>query len=251
MERPNGYILAQDDDRVVIVTGVTRVSDNSKTSDMLQVWILATAQDPVATVRMGADDIICGDCIHRGPFGKRTCYVNVVQAPLAIWRAWQRGAYPWLPKSRYADVFTGRVVRWGAYGDPAFIPLDVIRWASFFARGWTGYTHQWRNPAHAALKPFVMASCDSEQDRIDARARGWRTFRVRDASEPLMSGEIVCPASNEAGHLTSCADCRLCDGRHDGRMERPTDQRKDIAIIVHGVGARNFKPQLIQIGALA
>lgn len=239
MDTNTGYILHQSADRVVIVTGTGRSSTNAKTGGMLQVWILATRDNPVQAVKSGLDAMVCGDCPHRGT----TCYVQVGKAPLGIWKKWSRGGYAFLPKSRYPEVFSGRMVRWGAYGDPFYIPIDIVRWISFFAAGWTGYTHQWRRTDATALKPFVMASVDSEQERIQAARAGWRTFRVRGEGAPLMAGEITCPASKEAGHRTVCADCMLCDGNAFQGV------RKDISIQVHGTRKSRFVAQqpLIQI----
>jgi hypothetical protein len=106
--------------------------------------------------------------------------------------------------------------------------------------GWTGYTHQWSNPAYAAYARFVMACCDSVGDYADAKAAGWRTFRVRSANAPMGPNEISCPASDEAGKRTTCARCKLCSG------VKPSDPRKDVSIIVHGIGAKRFE-RLIQI----
>jgi len=91
---------------------------------------------------MGLDSIICGNCRLRGGNGrKRSCYVVYGQAPQSIWRKYQRGGYAFLPVDQYADVFSGRVVRFGSYGDPALIPLDIVRGIASVSAGWTGYTH--------------------------------------------------------------------------------------------------------------
>lgn len=67
--------------------------------------------------------------------------------------------------------------------------------------------------------------------------RGWRTFRVRSASDPLLPGEIACPASAEAsaeaGARVQCDRCLLCDGA--ARMD--IHRLPSIAIIDHGPGA--------------
>lgn len=142
--KPNGYVLEETTSRVVIATGFGRASANPKTGDMIQVWILARGVSPVDAVRMGLDDVVCGDCALRGEVGNpksRTCYVKVWQAPLSIWNAWKRGKYP---KLRDWSVFNGRVVRLGAYGDPAFISGMTIENILRYADGHTGYTHQWR-----------------------------------------------------------------------------------------------------------
>ena len=95
MKKPNGYILFENDLIVVIATGLVRPSDNAKTGGMVQIWILVKAENPVAASKSGADEAVCGDCPLRGVNGsERVCYVNLGQAPLGIWKAWERGAYP-------------------------------------------------------------------------------------------------------------------------------------------------------------
>jgi hypothetical protein len=240
--KPNGYILHETDDIVVIATGFRRRSANPKTGDMLQVWILLRHMNPVRAIKLGADAKICFDCGHRGRKGKgRTCYVRVANAPLGVWKAYRRGMYPYLPVERYADMFTGRKVRFGAYGEPVLIPLANMTEIARVASGHTGYSHQWKQPVYAPYSAFVMASCDTPQDYSDAKSAGWRTFRVRTEGSPLMPREISCPASDEMGKRTTCERCKLCSGA------RANDPRKDISIIVHGSGARAFS--LIQISA--
>lgn len=78
-----------------------------------------------------------------------------------------------------------------------------------------------------------MASVDTENEFEAARALGWRTFRVR-LTSALMPGEIVCPASQEGGHKTTCIDCRICSG-HAG-----ANNRKSVAIYSHGQGTVRF-----------
>ena len=229
----SGYILHETEQVAVIAT---LESENVKTGNMIQVWILNRAESPVASVKSGNDRLICGDCPHRGlnGFKDRTCYVNVARGPNAVWRAYRKGSYRFLPKSEYAAVFTNRAVRFGAYGDPVLIPLSIMRAIASLADGHTGYTHQWRKSEYQAYRAFLMASCDSIADYATARRLGWRTFRVRGASESILAREISCPASDEAGKRTQCLRCRLCSGTRAG------DPRKDITIIVHGIGARNF-----------
>jgi hypothetical protein len=61
---------------------------------------------------------------------------------------------------------------------------------------------------------------------------GWRTFRVRSAEEELHADEVMCPASEEAGHSTTCLACQLCRG--GGR------EAKSIAILAHGQRVKWF-----------
>jgi len=78
----------------------TLESENRKTGDMVQVWILCANQSPVSAVKLGLDSIVCGDCKHRGTgFSDRTCCVNVGQGPNSVYRAYISGSYPHLTKA--------------------------------------------------------------------------------------------------------------------------------------------------------
>lgn len=229
----SGYILHEDSLRVVIATDG---SENAKTGDMIQVWILPRNISPIEAVKTRQDDAICGDCKHRGSngFKDRSCYVNVIQGPNNVWRVYQRGSYPKLPISRYAEFFSGRAVRFGAYGDPVFIPLRKARAIVAVCKRHTGYTHQWKQAKFAPWREIIMASVDSIAEYESAKLASWRTFRVS-TSMDLQPREISCPASDEAGKKTQCVRCGLCNGA------RENDARKDITIMVHGVnGKRNF-----------
>lgn len=226
-----GYVLYETADIVVIAT---LKSKNRKTGRMVQVWILLRKVSPIKAVQLGLDQAICFECPHRGEgFKKRTCYVNL-RSPQAIWRAYRRGRYQHLAVERYTEVFAEAKIRFGAYGEPILIPLPIVEALTIVSRGWTGYTHQWRRAEYQPYRAYIMASCDNERDAIDASAAGWRYFRVRSEFEPLSAGEISCPASEEMGHRTTCAKCLLCSGA------RANDARKNIAIIVHGSGKKNF-----------
>jgi hypothetical protein len=224
----NGFILHEDTHRVIIATGFSSPSDNRKTGDMIQVWILVRSMDPVRAIQEGLDRLICGNCMHRGngDGSGRSCYVNVGQAPLGIWRAWKAGAYLPLPS---VSVFAGRRVRFGAYGDPTWIPLSLALAIAGASSGHTGYTHQWRKPSLQGWKSLLMASVDSPAELLIARSMGWSTFRVTPDLDHH-SIEILC-ASDRVG--TPCADCLACAGSRSGV--------RSIHIPVHGTGARHFK----------
>jgi len=216
---------------VAIATGIEgRASRNAKTGGIVQTWILREDMSPVEAVKSGADRAICGDCPHRGAVENgrnvgRSCYVTVFQAPLVVFKSMARGLYPNVSPTEAGARVSGRKVRLGSYGDPAAVPLEV--WAALLAstEAHTGYTHQWR--AFPAFKAFTMASCDTPQDQADAVAQGWRTFRGRLASEPVLPREVICPASKEAGEKTNCALCRACGGA-------AAKAKANIVIIVHG-----------------
>lgn len=204
-------------DGAPIVAIATMGTRNRKTGPMLQTWIMRADVAPTDARKSGEDASVCGDCPHRDG----TCYVTLWQAPLAVWRAYRRGSYkPADPRAVGAD----RLVRIGSYGDPAAGPMNIWRALVSGAVGHTGYTHQWR--IRPDLRDLVMASVDSPDERTEAAMKGWRTFRIRSAGEPLMRGEYRCPASKEAGARQTCASCQQCNGRPVG------DARKGSPVII-------------------
>jgi hypothetical protein len=238
--RITGYLLHETETIVIIATIKSR---NRKIGNMVQLWILNRTESPLQSIKSGSDANVCLDCGLRGFRGKkRICYVDIGRAPSQIWAKYQRGGYAFLAESEYARVFGGRAVRFGAYGEPVLIPLPMVAAIAALARKRTGYTHQWKKPQFAEYRAFLMASCDSPADYALADEMGWRTFRGRAAGEALLPGEITCPASDEAGHRTQCDRCGLCDGARGS-----DDARKNIVIVVHGIGAKNF----VRIGDIA
>jgi hypothetical protein len=208
----------------IVVIAITKFSKNRKTGNMVQTYILRADVDPVAAVRLGYDGSICGDCKHRGDgTGRgRSCYVNLGQGPLRVFKSFTLGDYPAVSPVNpvWKEIVSGRVVRIGSYGDPAALPVGF--WFSVVsgADSWTGYTHQWL--VRDDLRALCMASVDSPAEFDRAQADGWRTFRVRAPEHELFSEEVDCVSLKGV----SCADCRLCRG---GAI-----RAKSIAIPAHG-----------------
>jgi len=192
---------------------ITGNSSNRKTGNMLQTWIVVDGLSPTEACKSGADESICGNCIHR-PKNAGTCYVLTHQAPTAI------QSFPAKPLSKRLN---GTPLRLGAYGDPTAIPFG--RWQSLLAAkdapNHTGYTHQWTT-CDERFKELCMASVDNEEEYTIASAAGWRTYRVKRENDPLLEGEIYCPSHKGV----ECANCKLCGGRS---VDAP-----NIAIDVHG-----------------
>lgn len=213
---------------VAIATGFASPSTNIKTGPMIQTWILAQDEEPHVATKSGKDAAVCGDCKLR-PLNLGVCYVVTFQGPLSIYRTWKRGGYQeFLP-----DKFANLAVRFGAYGDPAAVPFEIWDAIGFQASMTTGYTHAWKycDPLH---KHYCMASVDSPQEAIAARAAGWRTFRVTtQPGDKSLSNEVVCPASEESGKKIQCIQCGACDGQ----VRR---LKSHIVIHAHGSGANNL-----------
>ena len=233
--KPNGYILYEGPSAidgspiVVIATGFASKTDNRKTGDMIQTWVIRSDVSPSIAAKDGRDAAICGDCIHRfnPETGKRACYVKVWQAPRSVYEAYGRGIYPRVTRMNdIAKLCEGRAIRFGSYGDPYAAPFWLWEAMARNAKAWTGYTHQWRKLG-ANWARYLMASADSLRDMMEAQARGWRTFRVTAAPfENVKGREVVCPASKERGARTNCAACRAC-------MGTSSKARASIQIAIH------------------
>jgi hypothetical protein len=214
-------------------------SANEKTGAMVQVYILRADMSPMDALRAGADTAICGDCSHRSvpSGGTGACYVQVAKAPQGIWQAHMRhGIGPRVSKQTIpfdASLLSGRKIRFGAYGDPAAVPLAVWSQLADIADGVTGYTHAWRY-ADTGFARFCMASVDDIADWPVAKAMGYRSYVVRKAGDPRPRGLVQCPASAEAGKKTVCAACMQCGGTSNGR-------RADITIEAHGATRKRFR----------
>ncbi|WP_316207490.1 hypothetical protein [Bradyrhizobium sp. SZCCHNR3118] len=228
---------------ICIATGIEDGGSNSKTGPMVQIYILRADQSPLQAAQNGADVSICGTCPHRGRIVRdaktgllsnvgRSCYVTLIRGPRVVWDAYSRGVYPDVPLAKARKLLARKVVRVGAYGDPGAVPIKVWKSALGLVADLTGFTHMWREVPE--LSAFCMASCDSEVDRVLAKALGFRTFRVRTKTEPKLSGEGHCPGSAEMGKATQCAVCMLCGGNR-------TNAKADITIAAHGAGKRNFE----------
>jgi hypothetical protein len=205
-------------------------SENGKTGDMCQVYILRPDLSPLDAIATGADRTICGDCPHRRRWVEalqrwvRTCYVDVGKSVTSVWRAFTRGSYPEYDPALHARYIRGRRIRWGAYGDPAILTESVVRTLTALADGHTGYSHQWRHDWAQWCRGLFQASCDSFADYLAASDMGWRTFAVVPQGDAPYSGKL-CPAT-AADSQAQCLTCRLCDGA-----------KTDIFVEAHGVGA--------------
>ena len=206
----------------VILTSITRKSVNPKTGKMVQAYILPVNEKP------NRQRSICGYC----PI-KEACYVTWYQDPRSTWASKNKERIPyWVA----ADIIAGRMLRIGAAGDPAMVPLHVWGILTSRVKGWTGYTHQWRT-CDEGFARYVMASVESSTERLLAKAKGYRTFRIRASIDSRKEFfEFVCPASTEGGHRSTCEKCGLCAGT--------SSKANDVVIIAHGRSANRLLPIL-------
>jgi len=195
---------------VLIATGFTEASSNSKTGRMIQTWILPQQIAPNLAFKTGYGRSVCGDCTHAG-YNNNTCYVIWYQGPRSVWDCYKRGNYP--PIGNDWHLFDDENVRLGSAGDPAMVPAEAWTEVLLRARKHTAYTHQWRQPWAQYLKGIAQASCDGLNDHLTAVSMGWHTYLVTPADTPDPAGMVHCAASTEKGNKTNCGICSLCDGK--------------------------------------
>ena len=143
---------------------------------------------------------------------------------------------PLLSDSRIRVLGARRLVRIGAYGDPAAVPLSVWENILTKAAGHTGYTHHWKT-CEPGLSKWCMASVDSPEERLIAHAMGWRTYRIATDGDPRFRGEALCPASEELGRKLTCARCMACNGN-------ARNFHGSVRVNIHGA---NWKKQAFQL----
>jgi len=218
---------------VVIASGFANKSANDKTGNMIQTFILRSDVEPHQAVKTGDDSSVCGNCVHR-PANGGACYVKVFQAPLSVFRAWKRGNIPKLPSN---DLFADKLVRFGSYGDPAAVPVSVLKAIKDVCAGSTGYTHQ---TAHKnfdnAVLDYRMVSADTPKQAKKHHEHKLRTFRVKVEGAPLLYNEIECLADSKG---LTCAECKLC--------ETATSDAPNIAINVHGATKKRYSDKFSKV----
>jgi hypothetical protein len=219
-----GPSMLDGEEIVGVLTGLPAPSKNTKTGPMLHTWILRADRSPITASKDGSDKSICGNCPLKGVDGKRRlCYVNLARAPTMVYKS-----LPNMPELNYSKI-RNYPIRLGAYGDHAALPTEVTMKLERAASFTTGYTHQWRT-CDQDLRGVLMASCETEEEKQDANSLGWSTFRVKSNTDRKLTGEAVCPASEESGKVLNCISCAMCKG----------SKGKDVVINVHGIGKNAF-----------
>lgn len=230
----------------VIATGLKSGSKNRKTGEhTIQIWVIPGAKGTARELSEdGKDKAICGSCPLRPVTAKKNgttvCYVQkqirISHGAAQVVAAHQRGSYD---KATTKDIekalAKSPLVRWGAWGDPLAIPRYVFERSSIFrlllsSVKHTGYTRRWvgldKDTSKWAQK-WLMASCHNAPEAKLADAAGWRYFRTRSKTDPLIDKERACPASKEMGHKLTCGTCRACDGT------KKAQNRPSISIVIH------------------
>lgn len=107
---------------------------------------------------------------------------------------------------------------------------------------WT-YTHRAREIRRDAWGPAVsvLASCETDADVVEAKARGYVPALVRGFGVGRPAGGIECP--QQTGKAQDCASCMAC--ARGGRLRRGD---RYIVLSPHGSGAKRMNKRLATSG---
>jgi len=249
-DTPNGVIIYEgpsliDGKPIVVIANSFKSNKNRKIGNMIQTYILRTDKHPNDCLKTGDDYSVCGDCIHRGVYApdidtvqNRTCYVNLYQQGIySVYNAFKRGSYP-VCEFKHMQLFKGRHVRLGSYGDPAAVPMYVWDTIIQNCHDYTGYTHSWKT-CDPDLAKYCMASVENMDDAILANSMGYRTFRLVITPDDIQHRfEIPCPA--QISDKVHCDKCTYCDGCNI--------KKRNVAVVFHGRPG-TLKQYLSKIGA--
>lgn len=194
----------------------------------------AALRKPTMTEFFIEDKPVCGDCPFAVNNGAKVsaCYTHKYMQYsgfLASLRSISRKhkSFDDIPEldnpmmDKIVGMCAGRYVRFGSYGEPTLIPIDLVIRICKVASLWTGYTHQWmRKPDYA---DYLMASTHGAVDTVIAETMGWRCFA---STHERMETMTHCPASKESGFISNCSKCGLCSGTKG-------KGKKSVNIILH------------------
>jgi hypothetical protein len=185
-------------------------ADNGKLGRAVQVYILAEGADP-NNYGPAEEARVCGACPLQSWKGGG-CYVLRWQGPRHAARAatdplpWEGPVLAAAAVREWAErhVPKGVLLRWGAYGDPGFLPWD---WLCDVSQGWRGqvigYTRTWTHNPTSPARRWLRASTLTAAEAASAESLGWRSYLITDAPP---ADSWACPSVDGA----TCETCGAC-----------------------------------------
>ena len=162
---------------------------------------------------------VCFDCPFRGylkcythKYQQYSGFVSMLKSIVREFTTLDFVPYVGIQTEKILSMAKNRYIRFGTYGEPTLIPLDLVKSMVDASKSHTGYTHQWAKNLDFAK--YFMASTHSEGQSKVAEKMGFRSFIA--SSKPI-SNAVVCPASKEAGFKSTCEKCGLCSGERKGK----------------------------------
>lgn len=220
----------------------TAKTTNTKTGNIPTQWVGGSLSESEAT---------CSVC----PLMQdKTCYSQYGTPKMGhnqLLKASAKGKVRTVESAIAGKSKTAKVARMAAIGDPGSIAREVYETHDKAFRdaglGVLSYTHQWYLPHAAFLKNLALASADTWQDVLDAKAEGWRVaLHIDNATkldgkttlEEKPQGTVdgikyfLCPA--QRGKAVQCNDCGLCDAKKKTNVDV-------IIFLEHGVAMKASK----------
>jgi len=160
----------------------------------------------------GLDASNCLDCPFSGNAGNGECYThkyNQYSGFMSMLKSIKESHLTMINEAKRMDIVRmseGLFVRFGTYGEPSLIPIDLIGAMAMISKSWTGYTHQSHKEWASGYKDYFMASIETATNDSD-----WRAFIVTAKANKSIKA-TQCPASKEGGNVTTCSKCSLCSG---------------------------------------
>jgi hypothetical protein len=133
---------------------------------------------------------------------------------------------------------TAKIARHRVAGDIVGDQLDTLNECKTLENlGYTniGYTHDWRSEETQVLKTYFRASCQNEDEVIEARNNGWATTIIVDENTPnkivLSNGEraVMCPVVKKERAINLKADGMSFSNKKE-RKSWVSEQKKNISI---------------------
>jgi hypothetical protein len=220
-------VFRQDNALIVFRLGTTSNKKIASTKEkIVQTYSFSREQYTLAMGKtsmkefFSKDGSVCMDCPFAVSNGAKlsACYthkmmqysgfLSMLRGIAKVWGDFENlPEYNATIESLIHQMSVDRYVRFGTYGEPSLIPLDLVRHMTLRAKNWTGYTHQWMRKTEYA--PYFMASTHNAIGEKIAREKGFRSFV---ASKNVIEELVNCPASEEQGFRSNCSKCGLCSG---------------------------------------
>jgi hypothetical protein len=170
---------------------------------------------------------VCFDCPFRGylkcythKYQQYSGFLSMLKSIAREFKNVQEIPSIHLLEKKIVEISNDKYIRFGTYGEPTLLPLDLVSNMVKASKSHTGYTHQWAKKTDYSA--YFMASTHTENQASQAQKLGFRSFI---ASNKTLTNAVVCPASNEAGFKSTCEKCGLCSGQRKGT--------KNIQILEH------------------
>jgi hypothetical protein len=115
---------------------------------------------------------------------------------------------------KYSLKYPIKFARFGTYGEPTLLPIELMQGLSTLVKKYSGYTHQYFN-VNKEYNRFLMASTHNIFEVNIAKNLGYRSFLVG-TEKP--NNFVLCPSSSTIAkdNKISCANCGLCSGSNIG-----------------------------------